>query len=310
MWGWTGSASEDTMKKMAEQAVGLDVISPTWFVLENKEGKFEDTSSKEMVDWFHERGLEVHPLVQNQFDSSLTTAFLANANGQDQFIQSLVDRAASIGADGLNIDFESVNAKDRAAFTEFMRKLTSKAHAKKLEVSIDLMRGSISWNHLTAFDHEQLAKIVDTVIIMAYDQHWSGSTEAGSVSGLQWTEQGIQEFLSYGMSREQLILGMPFYIREWKLDSSGKVLENRALYTSAVSKLLSENEYTAVWDPEFNQYKIQYMKDGYTYVFWLEDQRTLEARLELAKEYRLGGAAAWRLGQEPASFWETIISNK
>lgn len=310
IWGWNGSSSTATIKKHVEQASGLDVDSPTWFTLKNANGDLEDTSDPELVEWLHERGIEVHPLVNNQFDGTLTSSFLASTSAQDQFIRTLIDRSAELGVDGINIDFESLKAKDRDAFTAFMKNLVDYAHQKQLKVSIDLPRGSILWNHQTAFDHAELAKFMDYIIIMAYDQYWSGSETPGSVSGLQWAEEGVQEFLSYGMERDQLILGIPFYIRQWQLDSNGELVGNRALYSSDVDEVLSSNEHTTTWDPKFNQYKIEYTKDGSTYVFWLEDQQSLEARLHLAKEYRLVGVAAWRLGQEPANFWNTVVQNK
>lgn len=80
-----------------------------------------------------------------------------------------------------------------------------------------------------AYDHEKLAHIADYIMIMAYDQYYSGSATPGSVAGLQWAEEGIKEFLSYGIPRDKLIMGIPFYVREWKLDSSGKGVSNRAV---------------------------------------------------------------------------------
>src|SRR5699024_7004920 len=112
---------------------------------------------------------QVHPLVHNQFDSKLTSEFLADAEAQIAFIQTLIKRLDTLGVDGLNLDFESLNGKDRDRFTSFVKNLTKAAHAKGLAVSIDLPRGDLSWNHLTAFDQAELANIVDYVVTMAYD---------------------------------------------------------------------------------------------------------------------------------------------
>ncbi|MFD2673001.1 glycosyl hydrolase family 18 protein [Marinicrinis sediminis] len=310
VWAWNGTASDSAIKAQVEQATALDVDAPTWFKLTDAKGNIEDLSSPSLVKWLHGRGIEVHPLVHNQFDSQLTSKFLADSDAQKHFIRTLVDKSAELGVDGINMDFEAVSASDRSAYTAFMKQLVTYAHSKGLEVSIDLPRGSAAWNHKTAYDHEALAQFMDTIIIMAYDQHWKGSTVPGPVAGIKWVEQGVQEFLSYGMTRDQLVLGMPFYIREWKLDGNGKLVGNRALYAAAVETLLKENAYTSEWDETNGHHKIKYVKDGYTYVFWKEDQNSLTSRLDLAQEYRLGGVAAWRLGQEPSNFWETILTEK
>ena len=120
-----------------------------------------------------------------------------------------MNKASQLGVEGLNIDFESLAAKDREHIQHSFVILQLQAMLRNLIISIDLPRGSLAWNHNTAYDHANLAEIVDYIITMAYDQHYSGSTTAGSVSGLQWTETGIKEFLSYGIPREKLILRYP-----------------------------------------------------------------------------------------------------
>ena len=67
---------------------------------------------------------------------------------------------------------------------------------------------------------------------------------------------------------------------------------------------------TTVWDETFQQYKITYVENGVTHVFWMEDANTVKARLDLAKKYDLAGVAAWRLGHEDPSIWQTMIQNK
>lgn len=164
---------------------------------------------------------------------------MAKPEARTKFINDLVSKAVALGADGLNIDFENLAGSDRDRFTAFMQELTQKARAQKLIISVDLPRGSLSWNDKTAFDHEKLAGIVDYIITMTYDHHWKGSTEPGSVAGLSWVEEGVKEFLSYGIPRDKLIMGIPFYVREWQVDSSGKLVSNRALFMKDLPKLIA-----------------------------------------------------------------------
>jgi len=309
-WSWNGSAKPETIRTHVSNTMGLDVVSPTWFELEKADGTLKDTSDAATVKWLKQNGYAVHPLIHNQFDAKLTTAFLKDEKAQQKFINALVNKAASLGVDGLNLDFESLSGSDRSLYTNFVRKFTKAAHDQGLVVSIDLPRGSVKWNHLTAFDHSALADIVDYIIIMAYDQYYSGSDEPGSVSGLPWTEEGIQEFLSYGIPRSKLILGIPFYARDWKLDASGRLAGNRALLMKDIPNLLASNNVTKEWDERFKQYKVTYKENGSTRVFWLEDETTITERLKLAKKYDLAGVAAWRMGHEYSQIWETMLQNK
>jgi spore germination protein YaaH len=306
LWAWNGTHHAETIRTQVMRTSGLQADSPSWFALADAGGTLEDKSSAEMVQWLKSRGIAVHPLVHNQFDPELTSRFLSDTKAQEKFIAALVERSAALGVQGINVDFEGMKGSDRDKFTAFMQKLAAKAHQRGLTVSIDLPRGSAAWNHLTAYDHRKLKDIVDYIIIMAYDQHYSGSPEAGSVSGLPWTEQGVQEFLAYGIPRGKLILGIPFYVRVWQLDAGGKPIGNRSMTAENAEKLLETKQVKKTWDKEFRQYRVEYEEDGQTYVFWLEDSETLQARLELAKKYRLAGVAAWRLGYEPEHFWQTM----
>lgn len=309
--GWNGSSAKDTIRNQASRTMGLDMDSPTWFELADAQGNLKDTSGKETADWLRKQGYEVHPLVTNQFDSDLTTHFLADPVAQDRFIKSLADRAAALQVQGINVDFESLNGKDRGAYTAFLQKLAGYAHGKGLKVSVDLPRGSVKWNHLTAFDHEKLAGIADYIVIMAYDQHYSGSTVPGPVAGLSWAEDGVKEFLSYGIPREKLIMGVPFYTREWSIDAGGHLLSNRSLQSKDIQALLSAKKIAPSWDNAFGQYKAEYTgDDGNRRIFWIENEQTARARLDIAKKYQLAGVAAWRLGQEPDDLWKSLIQLK
>ncbi|MCZ8521445.1 MULTISPECIES: glycosyl hydrolase family 18 protein [Paenibacillus] len=309
-WGWNGSSGDSTIRSHVAGTTGLDVVSPTYFQLDDASGALADTSNPATVAWLKSQGYSVHPLVANQFDSKLTTAFLASSEARAKFIDTLVQRAVQLGVDGLNVDFESVSGTDRAAFTRFMEELAAKTHAAKLTLSVDLPRGSAKWNAKTAFDHEKLAGIVDYVITMTYDQHWKGSTEPGSVAGLPWVEEGIQEFLAYGIPRDKLIIGIPFYVREWKLDAAGQLESNRALLMKDLPALIASKKAVRTWDARFGQDKVEYTENGARYVFWMEDEATVKARIDLAKKYDLAGVAAWRLGYDPSSLWSMMLQQK
>lgn len=308
--GWNGSSSSATIMSHVANTQGLDIDSPSWFELSSADGTMKDTSDPEIVKTLKAQGIQVMPLVHNGFDRKLTTAFLKNASAQTKFVNSLVNRASALGVYGINIDFEEVAATDRAAFTAFVQKLTTAAHAKKLKVSIDLLRGDASWNHQTAYDQAAIGAIVDTVIIMAYDEHWKGSKEPGSVAGLHWVEEGVKQYLEYGIPRSKLMLGIPFYVREWRIDAAGKLIDNRAILMEELPNLIAETKAKGVFDPESGQFKYSYAKDGFTHVFWAETHDTVLKRIAIAEKYDLAGIAAWRLGYEDAELWTKMLRAK
>ncbi|MFD0699004.1 glycosyl hydrolase family 18 protein [Paenibacillus sp. GCM10027628] len=310
VWGWNGVSGADTIKAQVNGTIGLDVDSPSYFELADADGTLKDSSNPDTVAWLQKQGCTVYPLVSNQFNASLTTQFLSNSGAQDKFVQALVNRAVQLGVPGINVDFENLSGSDRNAFTAFMAKLATYAQEKNLKISLDLQRGSVKWNHLTAFDHEKLGGLVDYIVIMAYDQFYKGSTSPGSVSGLPWADGGVQEFLSYGIPRDKIILGIPYYVREWKLDASGNLQGNRTVLLKDIPALIASKKTTQTWDKTFEQYRVEYQENGFTYVFWLENEATVKSRLDLAKKYDLAGVAAWKLGYDQPDLWQMILQNK
>ncbi len=308
--GWNGSSRHDTILSQVSNTQGLNITSPTWFSLLDADGTLKDESDPTTVAWLRTQGIQIHPLVHNQFDAKLTSAFLANSAAQNRFIDAMITRLVELKVDGINIDFESMAGSDRDRYTAFVKLFAEKAKAKGLIVSIDLPRGNISWNHLSAYDHVKLAEIVDYIMIMAYDQYWRGSASPGPVSGLQWTEEGLQQFLSYGIPRTKLFLGVPFYVRVWELDADGKMLGNRAVFMKEVDTLLQGADVTTTFEDKFGLQKVEFIKENKRYIFWRETIETMKIRVALAHKYDLAGVAAWRLGYEPSTLWSELLRLK
>ena len=62
---------------------------------------------------------------------------------------------------------------------------------------------------------EEQGKVADYVIIMGYDEHYSGSYESGSVASLNFVKEGIEATLN-AVPKEKVINAVPFFTRLWK----------------------------------------------------------------------------------------------
>ncbi|MBO7743507.1 glycoside hydrolase [Paenibacillus sp. MWE-103] len=308
--GWNGTQTTQTVLSQVRPTQGLDYDAPNWFELGSADGTMIDDSDPGLVKTLRGAGTKLTPIVHNQNDKTLTSAFLRNPEGQSRFIASLVKKLSALGAAGVNLDFEMVDGADKMLYTSFVRDLTEAAHRNKLTVSIDLPRGDVKWDIYSAYDRAKLGEIVDTVVIMAYDQHWRGSEEAGSVAQLPWAEQGIKNYLAYGVPASKLMLGIPFYVRDWTLDADGKLLSSKAITMAALPGLIKREHAAGVYDSAANQVKYTYEQDGHQHVFWAETPDTVKARVDLVKKYGLAGIAAWRLGYESPDMWTMLLRQK
>lgn len=76
------------------------------------------------------------------------------------------------------------------------------------------------------YQRGEQARFVDYMIVMAYDEHFAGSEEAGSVSSLPFVQQAVEE-MTRVMPADQVICGIPFYTRVWTESSDRAPLPAR-----------------------------------------------------------------------------------
>ena len=62
-----------------------------------------------------------------------------------------------------------------------------------------------------------------------------------------------------------------------------------------------------VWDEKLGQYYAEYEYQGSTFKIWLEENASLEKKLQLMRDNKLAGLASWKLGLEADSVWELIM---
>ena len=234
-----------------------------------------------------------------------TRGILTSTHKRDHLIGELVDFVKKYNVDGINIDIENVQEETGPHWVQFMRELYPIMKELGITVSTDIYVPSPWTIH---YNRSEIAKVVDYLVIMAYDEHWSGSEEAGSVGSLPWVQSAIEQTLDE-VPEEKVILGVPFYSRLWREDinASGALeLSSRALGMDGVKNELADQEITPIWDEETGQYYAEYEKDEGLYKVWIEDETSMAQRVGLARQYNLAGISGWKLGLEGPETWEVI----
>lgn len=304
-WEYVYEKTPDISKE--EKIQGLDVISPTWFSL-SQGGVVINKGDFNYVKEAHEKGYKVWGLIDNSFNPEITSEVLNSGELKDKVIAQIAFYASLYNLDGINIDFENIYYEDKDAFVAFVEDLTHILKKQNLIVSIDVTVPSNSERWSKVYDRERLGAIVDYVILMAYDEHWSTSPVSGSVASIGWVERGIQASLN-SIPREKLILGIPFYTRVWKetKDEKGDVeVSSKAVPIKNVEQILDKYDAKVSWDEAVGQYFATYEYEDALYKIWIEDTRSIQLKLELANKYDLKGIASWRKGYEYEEVWEVI----
>ena len=296
---------------------GINVISPTWFYLNDNNGGIADLGSTDYVNYCHSQGVEVWALVSNLENSDVDTTYvLTHTSTRQNLVNQIVSVAIQYNLDGINLDFEALNREEVGdAYIQFVRELSIKCENNGIVLSID---NYVPTSYTSFYNRSEQANFADYVVIMGYDEHYAGSDE-GSVSSLGWVRQGVIDTLAE-VPANQVILGMPFYTRVWALTPDEEAGDNddidaNILYSvsSQVYGMRSANNLLAnygvekQWLEDSGQNYAEFESEGITYKVWLEDSASAEARLKLMDEYELAGASFWKLGFETSDVWDTII---
>ena len=281
---------------------GVNVISPTWFYIQDTAGNIGNIASADYVSLAHERGLKVWGLIDNFTADVSTTDTLSQLASRQNIIQQLVQTALSVGLDGINVDFESLSEDAGPHFLEFLRELSIECHKNNLVVSVD---NPVPEDFTSHYDRKEQGLVVDYIIIMGYDEHYVGS-DAGSVASLPWVEQGVQDTITE-VAPERTILAIPFYTRLWK--TTGGAVTSEAIGMDEAQNVLSANAVEPVWDGSVGQNYATFEQDNSTYQIWLEDAQSIAEKVKLIPKYNLAGVAQWKLGFENSSIWQTISDN-
>lgn len=308
VWDYVGQSSVDKFKEGVIS--GLDILSPTWYDVADKNGNLISRANANYVQWAHDNGYTVWPLITNAFDPKLTSEVLGSTTSRQKLINNILQNVDTYKFDGINIDFENIYKADKDLFTQFINELARSLKSRGVLLSVDVtinVPGS-SWSD--GYDRAAIAKAADYVAVMTYDQHWATSPQSGSVAQLSWVENGVQKILKE-IPREKLLLGLPFYTREWKevYTANGIIVSSKAISMATAKKRITDNNVKMVWDAVSGQYFAQYSKDGATYKIWLEDARSIDLKSQLVNKYGLAGVASWQAGFETSDIWEVIKKN-
>lgn len=309
--GWhsmSNTTANSQITSILKNDTALNVISPTWFRLSDNKGSVSSLASRNYVTSCHDQGVQVWGLVSNFENQNVSTyKVLSQTSSRDRLVNNLVSLAIQYDLDGINVDFESLSEKTGDAFLEFIRELSVKCSRNDIIVSVD---NPLVVSYTEHYHPEVQADYADYIVLMAYDEHYSGSEEAGSVASLSYVKNGVNSMLKAGVPEDQLVLGVPFFTRLWKTTiSSGNTkssVTSRVYGMDTIKDALKGRDVSQKWDSDAGQYYVEYTSGKSHYECWLEDTKSLTEKLKVMKDNKLAGSAYWRLGFESSDVWPVI----
>ena len=296
--------------RTGETMDGVNVVSPSFFSLERgSNGEIYDNAKDdgaEYIEWAHNNNYQVWAMFSNNSLKDTTSQILNDYEKREAMIENLMDLVEEYNLDGVNVDFENMNESDKNVYSRFLIELAPrlKKIGKTLSVDVTAPDGSETWS--LCFDRNTIANVADYIVFMAYDQYGTSSNKAGTTAGYNWVEANIKKFLGQeDVDPEKIILGIPLYMRLWEEDDDGTA-KPEVVNMKDMFDVLPENQ-VAKWDEELKQYYVEYEEDGKTYKMWVENEKSVGEKINLANQYNLAGIAFWEKDRETNDeFWTFV----
>jgi len=298
----TTREANNSLDTLLPNAAEANIVAPTWYVLSDNAGNFISYSDANYVAKAHAAGKKVFATLNN-FDAGKVDAkaLFSAAKHRSALIENLVKDLKEKQVDGINVDIELLPESAARDYLEFMRELSIACRTEDLFLSVDCY---VPFAYNAYYNIKELGEICDYVVIMCYDEHYAGSEEAGSVSSLSYVERGIDESASK-MDKNRVIIALPFYTRVWITDANGK-LRSEALSITKAKEWITEKNVPLEWKEDIGQYYGVIQDGNEKKEIWMEDEKSMEAKMSLLREKGIQGVAAWKLGQEPQGFWSIL----
>ena len=247
--------------RTGETMDGVNVVSPAFFYLDSNGNLKENIgeSGKAYIEWAHNNGYKVWPMVQNAGDGMLqvTSKIMNDYNKRQKLIEDIVTVCVNYNLDGVNIDFENMKEEDKDLYSRFIIELTPRIKDMGLVVSVDVTApdGGETWS--MCFDRHVIGDVADYIIFMAYDQYGASSNKSGTTAGYNWVELSLNKFLkTEEIKSEKIILAIPLYARLWTEDSSGKVVKQSAVSIKNIDSIIP-SDAERKWDEDLYQYYVE-----------------------------------------------------
>lgn len=273
-------------------------------------------STADVIDTALVKGKKVH-LCVTLFSQHAT--FFGNATAQTTLINNLVNLVQTRGAHGINIDFEGVPSGQSANLTAFMTNLGNALHTANPNYQLSICLYAVDWGNV--FDETALTNVVDFYTIMGYDYYYSGSSQAGPTDPLYGfsssydysLSRSVSYYLNAGIPSSKLILGLPYYGREWET-TSNVVLANTtgANVYSRTYRFVKDNASGFYINPVSNTRSSStgyiFQNAGTWRQCWISEADNLKDRYELVHRRNLRGIGIWTLGYDDGyqELWNAI----
>jgi spore germination protein YaaH len=298
---WAPYAGQLEIDTLAANADLIREVNFFWYELAADGQITGGVNSKRALDTARDLGIRVVPSIVNRgFSREAVLSAIGTPDARRAHIDAIANLVRNNGYDGIDIDYESLNAEDRELFTQFIEELAVALHAegKLLSIAVHAKTDDAgTWGGPAAQDWPRLGAAVDAFKIMTYDYHY-GTSEAGPIAPISWIDD-VLVYAATVVPPAKTYAGIHFYGYEW-VGSAGTGIEwQQAVKTASRLNITPQRDESGeAW----------YTYDDGRFTVYYADAENLRVKLAAisAAHPAIAGIAIWRLGGEDPANWEAI----
>jgi cellulose synthase/poly-beta-1,6-N-acetylglucosamine synthase-like glycosyltransferase/peptidoglycan/xylan/chitin deacetylase (PgdA/CDA1 family)/spore germination protein YaaH len=294
---WDESSYESLKRNLDH----LDWVVAEWSHLQEGPNPLVTDVHIPALNWIRLTRPEVRvlPMVQNVLNEKWQGDLLARTIADEPHRQNLIRLLTSFVEDnkfaGICVDFEEPPESAQANLLTFMQELHSTFAAKNLLVVQAVPFDDAAWNY------KAYSAANDYLMLMAYDQHWTGS-DAGPVAAQDWFEQKLIARM-HDLDASKTIIALGNYGYNW---SDANTEADEVTFQEALISA-HESDATPVFDPVSRNPYFEYdEEDNSHHKVWFLDAVTAYNQIRAASGFKPAGFGIWRLGSEDPSVWSVL----
>jgi cellulose synthase/poly-beta-1,6-N-acetylglucosamine synthase-like glycosyltransferase/spore germination protein YaaH/peptidoglycan/xylan/chitin deacetylase (PgdA/CDA1 family) len=306
--GFYVSWDEASLPSLQRHIDQLDVVSPQWIFLSGSLGPVSVTTDApaEAIIASAKNSPSVLPSITNAhdglFDGPLASNLLVNPAARAALVTNLVNLAKSHGYGGYVFDLENISPQALAQYPALVAEARAALKPLGREVWVTVPFANPDWNLKT------FQSVSDTVVLMAYDQHWGGDAgqgggQPGPPAGEDWFETNLEQDMNQ-LDPAKTVVALGDYGYDWTLDKSGKAIKGETEVFYDATQDAKDSEATVSLDDDALNPTYGYINDdGSKHVVWFLDAATIFNEIKIGDDYRPRGYALWRMGAEDPGVW-------
>lgn len=244
------------------------------------------------------------------FSNELASLVLNDMEVQNTLVEELRRTLQEKGYRGLDVDFEYVFPDDGPAYAAFLRRLTNEFNALGYPVLAALAPKTFAGQKGLLYEAHNYAAIgaaVNEVLLMTYEWGYAYSLPM-AVAPLP-NVRAVVEYALTEIPAEKIWLGIPNYGYDWPLPVVQGQTRATSISNQYAVSLAGRYGVAIQYDDVAQSPWFRYRdENGTEHEVWFEDARSISAKLELIRQYKLRGAGYWNLMRPFPQNWVVLSS--